>query len=132
MRLQIAFSCFVLFNIQLWAQSTDTIETRKSPWHGTKYFMNGRQLMPAETRTLLVSVPESNKELVKARRSFLAAVLFWAGGAGFFVGALIKKDTAGMIAGAAISGISLPFAIRSKRRLSKSVSLYNKHVRRLH
>ena len=124
----------LLISFQSLSQAVgDTIEVRKSFWHGTANYVNGRKISPAETKTLLLSFPESKAEYLKAKKSFLRGALIWTAGAAVAVVAILNKEKDSFVptiwAGAAIATVSLPFIINSGKHLSKSVRQYNERVR---
>lgn len=116
--------------------SSDTIETRSSFWRGTENFVNGKKIPPPEVGRLLKLFPESYDELIKARNAFVIGSSIWVAGAGVALIGILSKDKTStgptIIAGAAIATGSIPFIIKSRKHLARSISLYNKSVMHSH
>jgi len=133
----ILFFLLLIIKIPANAQSpSDTIEMRKSFWHGSGAYINGKKISGTEVAALLVLNPESKTEFMKARKSYLWGCIVWAAGAGVAIAAIANKDKKSfgptIIAGAAISTCSLPFLVKTRKHISRSISAYNRNLANAH
>ena len=122
-------SLLLLLVHQSFAQNnSDTIVLRKNFFAGTRFYINNEKKSPREINGLLLSVPESRDELIKAGRNATISLVVFGIGAGVWIAGLIEKNGPTSLAGAGIVVLSLPFTTASGIHLRRSIRRYNEQI----
>lgn len=110
---------------------TDSISMRKASLGGWNFYQDHQRLKLSQVKKKMEVNPNAYKHInAAAAANTVSSCLSFAGGlcVGWSLGSLaIGKDPAWMVTGigAALIGVSIPFASKASRESKKAVSLYN-------